>query len=210
MKIIFVNATGELQYKFMTENNLDVCGGDFISIDENNNYIKIHTVPKTKDEILITMANNAPFAHPTVMIKKEFLNKANLAYGVDGYVSAEDVDLWIKMYNDNAVFGNLNEILLKYRILSSSLSHINAKILKKEVNIQFNKFLDTNKIKYENAFDNVLSQSFIATSYQKDLVRAVIRYSLRTKKGTYIFRTVKKVKVKFFLIAFLSYLRSAV
>ena len=128
----------------------------------------------------------------------------------DGYVSAEDVDLWIKMYNDNAVFGNLNEILLKYRILSSSLSHINAKILKKEVNIQFNKFLDTNKIKYENAFDNVLSQSFIATSYQKDLVRAVIRYSLRTKKGTYIFRTVKKVKVKFFLIAFLSYLRSAV
>jgi glycosyltransferase involved in cell wall biosynthesis len=198
----------ELQYKFMVYNNIDVCGGDFISIDEFNNYLAIHTVPKTKNEILITMANNAPFAHPTVMIKKEFLDKTKLCYGVNGYKASEDVDLWINMHKNYAKFGNINDIVIKYRILETSYSRKNAKILKKEVNTQFNKFILENEILFTVAFADVINNYKILNyTQEKDLLRAILRFSQVTNSIGFISKGFRKVKIKSFIVACLSYFK---
>lgn len=197
----------ELQYNFMLKNDLDICGGDFISIDELGNYVKINSVPKTKDEILITMANNAPFAHPTVMIKSEFLKKTNLVYGVYGNKAAEDVDLWINMYNNGANFGNLNEIVLKYRILTSSYSHKNAKILKKEVNMQFDAFVLKHRQAFSNSIENIFNSDIVLSyTQEKNLMKCVLRYSHVNIEFKYIFNIFKKIKLKSFLIGLLAYM----
>lgn len=131
----------DIQLNYMLKNHLDICGGDFTKIDAHNNVLEEHKVPKTESEIIITLATNMPFAHSCVMIKKSFLSTNNLKYGLNGYRNAEDLDLWILMYENGAKFGNVDAKILKYRILPSSMSRTNRKEIKRESNIQFNNFI---------------------------------------------------------------------
>lgn len=64
------------------------------------------------EELKISSLFYSPFSHPTIMIKKEFLNSTS--YHSD-FHKIEDYDLWIRLLENNFA-SNLNETLLLYRI----------------------------------------------------------------------------------------------
>lgn len=197
----------EEQCSYMLKGNLDICGGDFITIDKNNNFLRKNKVPKTDAEILITMVTNVPFAHPSVLIKKSFLIKNNLKYGLNGYRNGEDLDLWMLMYQNGAKFGNLHNVVLKYRVLDTSLSRINHKKIKQESEEQFNDFLNKNKTKFELAFKTLLKQKTISNEMQKNMMRSVLRYTFLVKNPTLFFFAISKVEIKNAMIGIASFMK---
>ena len=63
---------------------------------------------------------DCPFAHPTVMCRKELLNKHGLRY--DGsYYPTEDYELWSRAIEKFSC-ANIPETLLKYRVHASSMT----------------------------------------------------------------------------------------
>lgn len=197
----------EVQLNYMLKNHLDICGGDFTNIDAQNDVLQEHKVPKTESEIIITLATNMPFAHSCVMIKKSFLSTNNLKYGLNGYRNAEDLDLWILMYENGAKFGNVDENILKYRILSSSMSRTNRKEIKEESDRQFDSFIKNNRVDFENRFQILLKQKNISNAIQRDMMRAIIRYSLLTYKTNFIFKTILRLKMSNIVMGSLSFIK---
>ena len=197
----------EIQYEYMKDNNLDICGGDYLEIDENSVIIVKRSVFQNDYEILLTMASNVPFAHPSVMIKKDFLKSNKLVYGMNGHREAEDLDLWINMYNSGARFGNINKTILKYRILSTSMSRANHKKIMKENNIQFDKFVNTNIEKFQSVFFDLFRNKFFDNKIELPLVRAVWRYSLITKEFKILWQCFSSVNRYSFLFATLSFIK---
>lgn len=62
----------------------------------------------------------APFAHPTVMFRREWFQRAGLAY--DGaYYPAEDYELWTRILRQFPA-GNLPQVLLEYRVHGQSMT----------------------------------------------------------------------------------------
>jgi len=197
----------QLQYDYMSKNNLDICGGNFITIDKNNNFLKEHKVPQTEAEIIITMATNVPFAHPSVMIKKSFLTTNNLKYGLLGYRHGEDLDLWMLMYKYNARFGNVKNKILYYRVLDSSMSRVNHQQIKKEADIQFNNFIKEHISDFENAFKLLMQQQNISDEIQKNMIRTALRYFLLTHKTNLVLQCIFKLKISNAIIGILSFIK---
>jgi len=115
----------EEQIKLMESENIDICGGHYFIINENNTFIDCFIAPLEEKSILNFLCYTPPFGHPTVIIKKEFMINNNLLYGTTKYKIAEDYALWIEFWNKNAKFGNANVFLLKYRDFNNSLSKKN-------------------------------------------------------------------------------------
>lgn len=197
----------EFQYKYMIDNHLDVCGGNYIVIDENNNSMNLYRLFQNEFEILLTLASNVPFAHPCVMIKKEFLESNKLEYGINGYRNAEDLDLWINMYNRGAKFGNLDETILKYRILSTSMSRVNHKIIMKETNNQIDVFIKKNRKNFKQAFGQFFAKEVNSKELQRVAVKAALRYSLINFDFSILSKCFKKVSITNLFIGALSFIK---
>lgn len=194
----------EIQIAYMIKNSLDICGGDFVSINESTELLNAFNVPKTQDEILIAMTNTIAFAHPSVVARREFLIQNNLLYRK---VPAEDIDLWMRMYNLGAKFGNVDDIVLKYRIVPNSLSHSPAKVraLNKNSIEIFNNFSNTNKDKIIKAIDNVIKNNAFMHKYRQ---RELIKSALTLKLGFgYIMKIFLKTRLINFIFGVLSYVK---
>lgn len=66
----------------------------------------------THDQIVREIFVESPFAHPSVMIRKEWIDR------VGGYTDvewAEDYDLWMRFYLAGVKFGKVPEVLLSWR-----------------------------------------------------------------------------------------------
>lgn len=200
----------EIQYKFITENKLDICGGDYILIDEDESLQKSINVAKKEHEILLTMASNVPFAHPSVLINKSFLITHKLNYGVFGHKVAEDLDLWMQMYNRGAKFGNVDAILLKYRLLNDSLSSVNNKLIKKEVSTQFNIFVSKNLREFKYALELFCKAKDHDDNIKKVAIKALFRYAAIDFNIRLIFRCWRKAGLYNFIFGFLSYMNSII
>lgn len=204
---VSINTRLELQYQYMLENNCDICGGNFTIIDENNKILSDNKVSQTQYGILLTMASNVPFAHPSVMIKKDFLIKKSLMYGLNGNRNAEDMDLWLTMYNNGAKFGNINSKVLQYRVLSSSMSHMNAKKIKYEKEIQLNNFMKKNKTDFEKAFYKFFSQGILEDELKLSVIRASLRYALIYNNFSIYFKCIKKINLFNLIVGTLSFIK---
>ena len=198
----------EIQYKFIMDNKLDICGGDFISIGQDGLTKNSHIVAKGAHEILLTMASNVPFAHPSVMIKKSFLINHKLNYGAFGHKNAEDLDLWMQMHNKGAKFGNVDSNIIKYRLLSNSLSSVNSKSIKREVNCQFNKFLKHNHEDFRLSLELFCKQSFHEKNIQRVAIKALFRYLNVDFNFKLLYKCFRKVSLYNFLFGLISYINS--
>ena len=194
----------EKQIKFIEKENLDICGGDFIIINNNEVFIEHVKVPKTKSEIILTMGFNVPFAHPSVMIKKDFLRKNKLFYGSNGKKYAEDLDMWIVMFSKGAIFGNLKEEILKYRILNTSLSRVNSKKISYEIKLELNNFINQNKVLYKSSLLEVLKEDNLSNEQQKIILRALFKYLTVEVQMSLIIKIFYKVSLINTLFVFLS------
>lgn len=111
-----------LQLKHLNDSNLDVVGGDYLVIDNSGNVVDARLVPKGHMEIGVVMAKGVPFAHSSVMIRRQPLIKLGLKYAINRQVVAEDYELWTRMYTHGLKFGNVSDWVLKFRDSETSLS----------------------------------------------------------------------------------------
>ena len=119
----------EQQLIFFKNNPLtDVCGCFVQLIGEKS---AIWTYPENDRACKDTLLTSVPFAHPAVMIKKAVLKNIHPVY-TPGMEAAEDYDLWVRLA-DRATFGNVQKVLLKYRLHPAQLSVIKKKEEEKNV-----------------------------------------------------------------------------
>jgi glycosyltransferase involved in cell wall biosynthesis len=116
----------EEQVNILEQNKeVEVVGCHYNIIDNSGNIRKQHRVPLSTEDIFFNLFYSTPFAHPSVMIKKEIL--INNLYSDNIETSAvEDYELWTRIYNKNNFF-NIDKCLFSYRIYGESFSDTKKK-----------------------------------------------------------------------------------
>lgn len=107
----------EKQIVFLQQHpRIDCVGGAINEIDENgNDRGKITSYPCDSDKCLAFFAKRNPVAHPSVMFRQSFFEKAGWQYPTD-FVRNEDTMLWYKGYLAGAQIANLPDVVLNFRM----------------------------------------------------------------------------------------------
>jgi glycosyltransferase involved in cell wall biosynthesis len=109
------------QVSFMESHlDVDICGTSYNLIDDDDRIIGTRALPRTHAAIKRALFLGNPFAHPSVMFKRDTVRRMG---GYMGGLYAEDYDLWCRMATDNSIkFANLAEKLLGYRVAPTGLA----------------------------------------------------------------------------------------
>lgn len=126
----------ELQYKFMEENpDVVVSGGTMEVCDEKLNILNKRNYNLTDRSIRKKIFRYSPFCHPTTIYKTVVARK------IGGYdiklAAAGDYDFYFRLGN-NGSFGNVSDVLLKYRTNPGSISLTRAR-LQEEITLEVRK-----------------------------------------------------------------------
>lgn len=114
----------EQQIDFLDKNNeVDVLGTWFKMLPQNE-IIKRPTSSQDIKNFLLFI--NCPIAHPTVMMKKSFIEKNNYRYN-ENDKHAEDYGLWLSMM-DKTEFAIIPEVLLDYRWHENNISIVQSEV----------------------------------------------------------------------------------
>ncbi len=103
--------------KHIEANNLDICGSAMQLFNANGN-IKIIDFPRSDADIKFRLMFRTAFSQPSVLIKKQVFER--LSY--QDYPYAEDYKLWSEIALNNFKMGNIEQVLLKYRIHQKQVS----------------------------------------------------------------------------------------
>lgn len=99
-----------------THKNIDCLGGAINEIDENGkDRGKVTSYPCDSEEARHFFRKRNPVAHPTVMFRRSFFEKAGWEYPAD-FVRNEDTRLWHEGYKHGCVIANLPDVLLHFRM----------------------------------------------------------------------------------------------
>lgn len=110
----------EKQIKYMDEHpNCAVCGS-WVKFFEGSEVLKNY--PQSSEEIKANLLFLNCLAHPSVAIRKKFLDESGLLY-TNEFPHAEDYDLWTKI-SKIAEIHNIPEVLLDYRIHKNQIRNI--------------------------------------------------------------------------------------
>lgn len=110
----------KLQIDHLEQNaDVDALGGAINEIDENGNERgKITRYPCTPKECRAFFAKRNPLAHPTVMFRSSFFEKAGWQYPTD-FVRNEDTRLWHEGFKHGCVIANIPDVVLNFRMTDS-------------------------------------------------------------------------------------------
>lgn len=114
------------QLSFLRANPaISVVGGSYENIDEHGRVIgRPAALLLDPDRIHARLPFESCMAHPTVMMRRaDVLKVGGYAYGL----FAEDWDLWLRMRRAGMRFGNLPEMVLRYRIHSGQSTSLQAR-----------------------------------------------------------------------------------
>jgi len=99
---------------FQEDSSLSVVGGNIKEfINSVENIVGIREVPQNDTDIKKYLKRRCPFNHQTVMFRK---TKVEEAGGYIDWYCDEDYYLWIRMYQNNAKFMNLKDVLVYVRV----------------------------------------------------------------------------------------------
>jgi len=195
------------QLDFIKKNDIDVCGSSYEIIDESGRIKNIVNAFNEHFEVIIS-AMLVPFAHPSVMFRNIFKTKG-LKYGNKKITFAEDYDLWIKMIQIDLKFGNVDDILLKYRVYGESLSRLTKENIFIEVYNNCENYNKNYKSKLISAYKNILSKE-INYSFSQIIVKSVLNF---LKSNGYNFIAVKlllKISFKSLILGFSKFIRQEI
>ncbi|MBU1667540.1 glycosyltransferase [bacterium] len=195
----------EKQIELMEKDTLDICGCHYFMINENNEYIDTALVPLKHASFMNYLSITTPFAHPSVMIRRNFIIKNNLYYGNTKYKSAEDYALWIEFWNGDAKLGNVNEFLFKYRDFGESLSKKNKKGISNDKRKISKNFIINNK----NQILNYLNQTNVNTlaKREQEIVVLIIFFLLKYDFSISYFRLIKKINKRSVICGFFKFIK---
>ena len=118
----------EKQVAFMDKNaDIAVCGSWIRMFDKANDVVRY---PERHDNIKCSLLFYNALAHPSVIMRRSFLNKFQVRYE---RILAEDYDIWQRLSFIGKLH-NIPEILLNYRISSTSYSQLNTDKVGKVLN----------------------------------------------------------------------------
>lgn len=98
------------QINFLKNNNYDICGSSVQCFGQSS---RIWRYPCAPEEVEIHLLFDSPFAHPAVMCRAAVLN--TLRFSSD-FPNVEDYDLWQRAWQGSFKGGNLDNVLLQYRV----------------------------------------------------------------------------------------------
>ncbi|WP_409306241.1 glycosyltransferase [Pectobacterium sp. B1J-3] len=135
---------------FKDNQDVDICGG--LCREFNSEYaLEKKQVPMFHDDLVDYSIARCPFIHPTVMFRISVF-KNGYRYPVNTSFS-EDMALWYNLILNGYKLGNVNEILLDYRLNDKTLSR--RKGIKKawsEVALRFNYMIALRRCSIKNVF----------------------------------------------------------
>ena len=110
----------EKQMEYLQEHpEIDVVGGAIEEIDEKSESRgKIIIYPETPDGCYKFFARRNPHAHPAVMFRKSFFDKAGCKYRPE-YRQNQDTMLWLDGMKRGTKHANLQEVVLRFRFTNS-------------------------------------------------------------------------------------------
>lgn len=98
---------------------IDVVGGALEEIDENGDSRgKKIIYPESNEECRTFFARRNPHAHPAVLFKKSFFDKAECSYRSE-YRQNQDTMLWLDGMKNGTIHANVPEVILKFRFTDS-------------------------------------------------------------------------------------------
>ena len=171
----------EKQIEILEENNIDICGCHFFIVDSKGKYKAAKVVSTDVIFNKIILVRSVPFAHGSVMFRKDFIIKNSLEYGQTNYIHAEDYALWIAFANKNAKISNVDDFLFKYRdsegtMSKQSINYVHAlKLSKIYIKENYNEIYKiskeyTSKINILNDFEKEqLSYFLLKTMFKSDI-----------------------------------------
>jgi len=111
---ISVSTRFEAQKKFFLENPSVSCLGSWYKeIDESDNIMSYQKLPLKHEEIKKFFLKRSPFAHPSVMFRREMVEKAG--FYPTNTLRLEDYVFWSNAVKNGFLFENLPEYLLLFR-----------------------------------------------------------------------------------------------
>ena len=159
------------QVKFMeTHKDIGICGTAVELFGEN---VKEHILshPKTHKEMKTRLLFSVCFNHPTVMLRKNLLIDNVLSYNLE-YVNSQDYELWSRLC-DITKMANIYKVLLKYRIVSNSITATTDKY-KEELRYQLLK----------GVFTKVLENLNIVNTEEENKLHFIIGLNDRMQKNS--------------------------
>jgi glycosyltransferase involved in cell wall biosynthesis len=101
-------------YYFLKNPLVDVLGTWILEIDDKDEITrKIVKYPETHEQCLSMFMSRDPLAHPSVMFRKSFFNKAG-KYPINTPLF-EDGLLWYQGFMNGCIFANVPKVCLKFR-----------------------------------------------------------------------------------------------
>jgi len=105
----------EKQRSYLIENpEITVLGCWYEEIDESGKHLSYRKLPTDHESLRKRYFTRTPFAHPSVMYRRELIEKAG--YYPTNTLLMEDNVLWGRALLNGLIFGNIQEVLLKFRI----------------------------------------------------------------------------------------------
>jgi glycosyltransferase involved in cell wall biosynthesis len=135
----------EKQIIQIIEASADICGGSHIGISEDGKYIHCHLVSNNQQILNASLFKGVPFAHSTLLIKKQSIKKSNSYYSTNyrglefADIGISDYIFYINSFEKEMIITSVQDFVLKYRIYSSSLSqsHSDYKLSFRKVRNKF-------------------------------------------------------------------------
>jgi len=172
----------EKQIIHMAGSGLDICGGHSLLVDSSGKINGIGIMPRSHDLCGLSMMFRVPFPHPGVMIRRGFLTDYSLEYGQSTYQTAEDFDMWARMFSAGAKFGNVDDIVVRYRVLDNSLSVVNTAESRRDVRGLVKKFRAGHQKYLSNVIKdidvNLLSEEEKSLVARYVINRAITRFDI--------------------------------
>lgn len=105
----------EVQLRYFSEHpEVDILGGALDIINEDGNVVSRRIYPLQGLPLKLYTILRDPIAHPTVMMRRERLKQ--WLYD-ESYRRGEDIELWLRLRNEGANMRNIENPLLKYRVI---------------------------------------------------------------------------------------------
>ena len=105
----------EKQRAFLSENTeISIVGSWYEEIDESGNHLADRKLPADHDSLKKRYMTRTPFAHPSVMYRRQLIEKAGF-YPTDTILMEDNV-LWGRALKEGLRFANIPEYLFRFRI----------------------------------------------------------------------------------------------
>lgn len=184
----------EKQVLLMESDGADICGCHFFVVNESGKLVDAKLVPLCRETFIICLACTVPFAHGSVMMRSSFIQQHGLRYG--GVRYAEDYDLWIRFFEKEAVFANVNEFLFKYRDTEVSLFKQVSKQNAKDTRKLNRLFVRRNSVACIDALRELTDRYSTLSMAERDLVLLASYIALINMKSSIFFTIVKQSSVR--------------